>query len=276
MAEGQRSQSAGQPAKAPMLWESHLPVMAAVKAPSGGLETPKPLAYGTAFPVAPGVFLTAAHVIKDARVDGIPGLSVMKPGEQAFAHDIVEYELVDAIDLAILRCPSLSDLPRLEMDFDRPLDMFMPAQAVGFPFAVDAEYVRIVGRGFAGHVITRRELYHLPAQPPGYELSFFAPRGLSGAPVMSMGYRVPKVYGYIVQQSVIGSTDSQVPVAIAVDISVLLSIKHSSIACGPFAGLFGRDLVTPRPPSVKQLPGGMKPVNTDPSDGWPDDLSDKL
>jgi len=125
-----------------MTWDTHLPVLSAVRNSSGGLETPKPMAYGTAFPVAPGLFLTAGHVIKDAKADGIPGLALVRPGQKMFAHEIIDYELVDAVDLAILRCPSLVQLPPLPIDFDRPLDILMPAQAVGFPLAMDAEHVR--------------------------------------------------------------------------------------------------------------------------------------
>ena len=65
------------------LWETHLPVLAARRTDSGGLETPRPVIYGTAFPIAAGIFATALHVIQAARVDGIPGLSVVQPGRSA-------------------------------------------------------------------------------------------------------------------------------------------------------------------------------------------------
>ena len=125
-------------------WDAHLPVLAAFRTPLGTVETPKALAYGTAFPIAPGILLTAGHVVKDAAADGVPALTVVRPGEQAIVHEIVDYELVDAIDLAILRSPSLEKLPALEIDFDRPLEMLMPAQAIGF-----AGQVRCCGRGSA-------------------------------------------------------------------------------------------------------------------------------
>ena len=162
-------------------FDVHVPVFAYIEKPGGGIETPKPIIYGTAFPVAPGIFATAGQVIKAAAADGKPGLTYVNPGAEIPLHQIKTYELVEAIDLALVESPSLRKLAPIPLDFDRRLDFLANASALGFPMALDAEFVTCIPRAFGGHVVTRRELYQLPAQPPGYELSFPAPEGLSGA-----------------------------------------------------------------------------------------------
>jgi hypothetical protein len=52
-------------------------------------------------------------------------------------------------------------------------------------------------RAFKGYVVTRRALRHLPAAPPGYEISFIPPIGLSGAPLM-IGDFAPRAIAGIV------------------------------------------------------------------------------
>jgi len=162
-------------------FDLHVPVLSSLRATDGSLQTPKPLVYGTAFPLAPGLFATAAHAIEAAAADGTPGLSDVSNADDPMVHYAVKsYELVKAIDLAILEAPSLANLPAFPIDFDRKLEFLANASALGFPLAMDAEFVTCIPRAFGGHVVRRRELYQLPGQPPGYELSFPAPEGLSG------------------------------------------------------------------------------------------------
>ena len=73
--------------------------MAVRKKPDGGIEAPKPLIYGTAFPVLPGVFVTAGHVATDAETDGIPGLVQVKSDRSVKAFEITEFEVFQGIDL---------------------------------------------------------------------------------------------------------------------------------------------------------------------------------
>ncbi len=112
-------------------------------------------------------------------------------GSQIMPYPIDQIEITTAIDLALIQCDSLQELHSLPLDFDRTLGILSPVSAVGFPLAMDGEFVTIVPRGFAGHVVTRRQLFQLPGHPPGYEVSFFAPPGLSGAPLVSTFYGPP-------------------------------------------------------------------------------------
>jgi hypothetical protein len=250
----------------------HLPVFSVNRDDGASVSTAKLVIYGTAFPVAPGYFATASHVLRDAAADGEPVLSLVEgAGAEFKMYRITQAERVDAIDFALLECPSLAHLAPLPIDFDRRLGMLRSASAVGFPVAVEAEYVHAIARGFAGYVVCRRELYHLPGQPPGYELSFSAPQGLSGAPLISaeLSNGEPFCYGWIVQQGTLGVGDEKTAVGVAVSVETLLSV-NSKMLNRPLAALWGREFVTPAPRSAKRLPGGVDPQDTDPESGWPD------
>ncbi len=164
----------------------HLGVVAGHGKVGEALEVVSPFIYGTAFPIRPGVFATAAHVLRNAMADagkeGVVALCRRGP-EDIESGPVVRTDVHAGIDLALLECPYFAKLPGLPMMVGE-LDIFTRVSAAGYPYAVDAERLAFVLRGFAGTVVTRRELYHLPSQPPGYELSFPAPRGLSGAPLV--------------------------------------------------------------------------------------------
>lgn len=240
----------------------HFPIFA-LKRDADGAQTTSPVIYGTAFPIAPGVFLSAGHVLRDASADGVPVLSrIPSPsGPRLFQPFRLQFNIFTGIDLAVLKCEGLADIVPLPLDFDRTLTIGDEVSALGFPVAVDAEWVSVVHRGFRGHVITRREFYHLNGQPPGYELSFPAPRGLSGAPLVSRITGYHECYGYVVQQGTLGTAGEPTPVALAVDIKAILSVPA-------LAQLFGRPVwdIVRTPP---QRPGGFDlPQGLD--EDWPD------
>ena len=101
-------------------------------------------------------------------------------------------------------------------------------------------------------------------------MSFYAPQGLSGSPLISGIQGEPQCYGYMIEQSTIGLSDAApTPVGLAVSIEVLLGIKSRKLGVD-LATLLGREYVPPRPPMSKQLPGGMKPTDTG-LEEWPED-----
>ena len=153
------------------MFDLHLGVVAATKTASGQVEAPKPLIYGTAFPILPGLFVTAGHSAKDAKADGLLGLVRLNSSGDVVVSAVTRCEVFDAIDLALMECPDFAGLTPFVLEFDRGLGLLDPAYAVGFPHAMDAEWVTVVPRGFRGYVVTRRELYQLSGRPRGYELS---------------------------------------------------------------------------------------------------------
>ena len=249
----------------------HLAVVAVRRKPDGGLESPRPVIYGTAFPIAPGLFVTAGHVADDARADGMIGLAHIGPEGGVRVSSVPDCEVFSGIDLAVMSCPDLSGLPAMPLDFDHQLTLLDPAYAIGYPWSLDPEWVTVVPRGFRGHVVTRRETYQLPAQPPGYELSFLTPKGMSGAPLVSHVRGHQCCYGYIVQQTTVGDA----VFGVAIDISALLGVAVNVMDIGPLASLFGRDPVSLPPRTDIKLPGGRREPTVD-DQGWPDDPPARL
>lgn len=257
------------------LFDTHFPVLAAVRKADGGIQAPKPTIYGTAFPVLPGLFLTAGHVLKAVEADGIAALGYLPADGSAIKASSIEAgEHFTPYDLALFTCPGLEKIQPIPLEFDRDLTLLDPVWSVGFPCGVDAEWVTVTPRAFRGHVVTRHEHYGLPGQPPCYEVSFPAPEGLSGAPLMMPIFSkttppTHRCFGYVIQQATLGSPERQIAVGVAVDIKVLLAIQTDLLELGVLAHAFGREPVKFKPTPI-QLPGGMKPAEAS-ADGWPDD-----
>jgi hypothetical protein len=248
----------------------HFGVVSGEGKPGDALNTTAPIVYGTAFCFAPGgLFLTAGHVLEDALKDagpnGVVGL-FRRSGKSALEGGPVTcHELHRGIDMALLLCPFFRRAIPFPIAFDE-LDLLTPVSAIGFPLAVDTERLALVARGFLGHVVTRRELYQLPAQPPGYEVSFPCPRGLSGAPLVQQRRDGAWCVGYVVQNWRYASGDYTAGVAVACD--ALLSIE-SKMLNRPLARLFGLEPRPLRSPTPVRNP---LMVRSDTSvEGWPDD-----
>jgi len=70
--------------------------------------------------------------------------------------------------------------PALGFGVNHQLD---DVQAIGYAYGWDEEASFISPRGFKGHIAALRQSLKWAQRPVCYELSFQAPRGLSGAPV---------------------------------------------------------------------------------------------
>jgi hypothetical protein len=258
------------------MFDTHFPVLSAKKKNDGGIEATKPLIYGTAFPILnQRVFVTAGHVLKSALADGTPCLGHLpEDGSTIKASSFDDWELFDAYDLALLVCEGVAKAPAISLEFDRDLTLMDPVWSVGFP-EVDPERITVIPRAFRGHVVTRREHYGLPGQPPCYEVSFPAPEGLSGAPLMMpipLQGGLPPIHrclGYMIQQATLGRPDRQIAVGVAVDIKVLLTIETKLLNLGSLPKVFKKPPFAFKPTEIK-LPGGMKPIDAS-VDNWPDE-----
>jgi len=206
-----------------------------------------PTFFGTAFPIRPGVFVTAAHVVRAARDSG-GKVAVYRTGPRSrevpsAVHCVDDIELFDGLDLALVKCAGHANLVSLPLLFE-PLDVLTPVTAVGFAVGIDVQYQTFVHRAFAGNVVTRRELYHMkPQQPPGYELSFVTPPGLSGAPFVIRTADGDFVAGYIVHWWRVELEGVEYRFGIAVASEALLSVT-SAIVGGSLAEALGTE---PRP-----------------------------
>lgn len=201
-----------------------------------------PIFYGTTYALTAGVFVTAAHVYRDAATDGRVALMRVSPSRVALVADV---ELFDEQDLALMVAPALADAAVLPYYFE-PLYWWTRVRAIGFPFSVDPERLVLEMRAFEGHVVNRRELYQLPGQPPGYEVSFLAPPGLSGAPLLTEVDGTTAICGMILQQATNETAGVVTSLGIALDISELLCLDSRLLGGSIAQVAFGRPKSPPR------------------------------
>jgi len=154
--------------------------------------------YGTAVPLARDLVLTADHVVANVLAIapeiaigwGSPGdtLEHGKPVPLALASVAARWP---SADLAALRLPApLEDPLAWDMSI---LPTLTAVASIGYPYGYDPENVTVGSRGFAGHIAGSR---WLPNKPESYEVTFPAPVGLSGAPLLLRGEQI--VCGVIV------------------------------------------------------------------------------
>jgi trypsin-like peptidase len=144
---------------------------------------------GTAFALAPRLFMTAAHVLDGPRAE-FSLCTKMSEGSGLKAWPVVDWELLTDIDVALVEC----ELPGAAMYpwHARELDMLTDVLAMGYPFAIDEVDLFGRARALKGYVVCADTAgaSELKGRPRIYELSFQSPRGLSGAPLL-----VPTVRG---------------------------------------------------------------------------------
>lgn len=195
---------------------------------------------GSCFSIAPEFMLTAGHVvaaINDAASSGAIGL--LEPAtSRIHPIPIRDAENLDA-DIGLLR---VAPGARTAW-FGRPwwrtdgLTMLNPVQAIGYPYGL-REFSGgqlVLQRGFVGHVTS-----HIAEYVPigmrtskfgAYELSFAAPRGLSGAPLFATDG------SYDVHGIVIGNSESSMLVFSNVERDETTSAttvveRHESLSLG--------------------------------------------
>src|SRR5918994_343705 len=168
---------------------------------------------GSAFALGDNYMITAGHVaarLTDENRTLVVGL--YRPDTEFDVAPVIEVEHLGC-DLAILQI----DLnPSHSADrFHRfgwstaPLVPFTQVRSVGYAYGVHHVEDRrfTIVRGFQGHIVSRLTQFK-PAgmsEPPfeAYELSFVAPRGLSGSPLTNVAGRV------VIHGVVIGNSESR-------------------------------------------------------------------
>src|SRR5579862_6097695 len=156
------------------LFNMVFPVISMRKNPATGrVETATNQIYGTAFPIAPGLFMTAEHVASAAAADGRVCVSRIpsNPGAQMPSYPARACYVFPEFDVGLLVI-DVPDAVPVPLVFDQPLDNLQDVETTGFPLAVDPEWLRVVPRSFKGSVVTRRTVFEKPGQPAGYELTF--------------------------------------------------------------------------------------------------------
>ena len=154
---------------------------------------------GTCFSIAGGFCLTAGHVVRNLQAlkgDFVPLIAT--PTNEAWTAAVIqESEFLDA-DIGILQCITMSDqLPTLTWNVDN-LNVLASVKSFGYAYGthfVERELM-IVARAFKGEIVcTLPRFKPIGFDGPAFsvhELSFQAPRGLSGAPLLDDGSDVVK------------------------------------------------------------------------------------
>jgi hypothetical protein len=137
---------------------------------------------GTCFSIGEDYYLTAAHVISSLK--GFDWVGIGFPLDNIWqGSPIINYEMLDDIDVGIVHA-EVPNKSLLKWSHQKHF-MWENVRTVGFPYAIDYVNLQINLRGFAGHIVSEVIFDGLKSRPHIYELSFQAPRGLSGAPLLS-------------------------------------------------------------------------------------------
>jgi len=194
------------------------------------------LFHGTAFCLAPNLFLTAGHVYRDAKGDGDVALARLTPGKLQVVQ-VEDFEIFEQIDLALLLCPNL-EAEILKFHFGA-LEYLTDVFALGYAFGLEHPTYHL--RAFKGHIVTRRGLNILTGNPPGYELSFVPPPGLSGAPLIFAGSgETPAVTGLILQHHTAEYRERKMELGLALDIVEILTLDSRLLGGSIAERLFRR------------------------------------
>jgi hypothetical protein len=117
----------------------------------------------------------------------------IQSGAEVQAAEAVVAQRWPEVDLAALAIPNAVNAP-LTWD-TRDLLLLDAVSAAGYPFALDTATSTVAFRAFAGHIVGKRPLPRFSARPACYEVSFPAPRGLSGSALLHAGAVIGCVIG---------------------------------------------------------------------------------
>lgn len=219
-----------------------------------GDEVARPLVFGTAFCVGPGIFVTAGHVIADAVAVGKPAIGVQVQENRIRPARAVMHEILDAFDVGVMACRA--EALGLLNWAEGPVSMGSDVGAVGFPYSVDWDHEvgawKLVMRTFKGYVITRRRIWRLAANPLGYEVDCPFHPGLSGAPLIDATGPIPelKLIGMVLGEQRTKFAGRRICFGEALDVLSLAEV--SSTVAGTMLARLGAQS-TPAPVTLGQL-----------------------
>lgn len=169
------------------------PVLHAVPRPPDGFSGTGDVA-GTCFSLGGDLFLTAGHVARGITQSGKLGVILVVPpaAEHPIALRVADTEELQS-DLAVLRVPGATQYGGhiYPLRWRRqPIVQLDAIWTLGFAYGSHrlGEQTNVIQRAFRGHVVSDPPAYEIPevASYPLciYEISFAAPRGLSGSPLL--------------------------------------------------------------------------------------------
>lgn len=151
-----------------------------------GREAAEPHLCGSIFCIGNGLWMTAAHVMREAEAAGRPALAYLDiaGGGTVKASPLIDVDYDEDCDLAVAR----SEFTGIVLGdwYAGSVQLLTDLGIFGYPAAVSPSTDRweCLFRATKGHVIARRTFDRLTARPPVYETSARLPGGFSGAPAL--------------------------------------------------------------------------------------------
>jgi hypothetical protein len=183
--------------RAPTIGDVAIPVLAGIQ--NADRYSIKAL-YGTAFPLGHSMLLTAAHVVENAEQSAATMLIAWPPAGFNEPLNVSVAYLVQkwsGVDLAAIAVPNQM-FPVLDWDA-RPLPFLTTVKTFGFPYGIDLDHRTLTHRALTGPISGSRQYLDFTGGPWVYELQFAAPRGVSGAALLT---EVGRVAGCVVGNSI--------------------------------------------------------------------------
>jgi len=207
----------------------------------------RPDFFGTAFAVAPGIFLTAAHVVTAAQQHGHLTLAgVMGDGRSVGARRVDYWETFPEKDVALLYC-EVTDMTILNTWLGGHVQVLTELRSFGYPHAVtrndETESFKVLFRAYKGYVIVTRGFQRLPGEPAVYEVSCPYPEGTSGAPVLLAAEDRLVVAGMVLGVDIVEYAGVEQRVGIAMIGEEILRLRSQRLG-GLIGQRLGLDLAT--------------------------------
>ena len=218
------------------------PVLA--MSPDQGEQAARPDFFGTAFCVAPGVFMTAEHVVREAVAVGVVAIGGPAGASQLLgAARAEQVETWPERDIALIFCGAREMKPLNTWMINR-VQVLTDLRAFGYPHAVtwspEGDKLQVVFRAYKGYVITTRGFERLDGSPSVYEVSSPYPVGMSGAPVLVTDGDGVAVAGVVVGTDTVTYAGVPQSVGIAITAEEIVDL-NSAILGGPVAATLNFD-----------------------------------
>lgn len=149
--------------------------------------------------------MTAGHTILNASKEKVCGIGFKKEMHWNVA-TWVDSEVNHGYDVAFVKVKLPTPPKYFEWSFDE-LDLLSNVQSWGFPHAYDIVNSEAGHRALKGYVVAAKVFHGCSGKPRSYELSFPAPEGLSGAPLIDE--RSMQIKGIVV-----GTSSIETPISL--------------------------------------------------------------
>ncbi len=158
---------------------------------------------GTCFCIGKPYFLTALHVVREARTSEQTQIGYFEQLSSKCVN-MSEYEVCEEFpehDLAIIKSEAIFTHDKKPKTFNwkgNELLIFEDVRAMGFPLGFDAFKGISYGRGYSGTILCSTAFERGELKTNCYELSFQAPKGMSGGVLIDKWYNI---HGMIIGNS---------------------------------------------------------------------------